>query len=267
MLLVGARLRVGGRRLRALAAGDSAAVERFVQSDSALRLAEARRDARDDAENIREAGARVVAFGDADYPAGLRELADPPAFLVVRGTLPRGGVAVIGSRDAQPRACAFAHDVVRALNVPLVSGLAHGIDAAAHAGALASGLPQVAYVGTGIARTSPPDHAALADAIVAAGGAIATEYLPRAAASSWTLRRRDRLQAAHAHAVLLVTSDVEGGAMHAMAAAFALGRPRFVCNASDVAAGTGNRRVIESAATVVPWDADAAAHLIAATLS
>jgi DNA processing protein len=262
MLLAAARLRVGGRRLRALASGDTDAVARFVQGDSALRLAEARRDARLDLARLRAVGARLVAFADPHYPAGLRELRDPPAFLAVRGVLPVGGIAVVGSRDAHPRALAFARDIVRRLGKPLVSGLARGVDAAAHGAALDGGLAQVAYVGTGIAQTYPPEHAALAEAIVAGGGALASESFPDAAVSSWALHRRDRLQAGHAAAVLLVTSEMDGGAMIAMEAARVLGRPCFACVPDDIAAGAGNRFVVDRSARGVPWDADAAALLI-----
>lgn len=203
---------------------------------------------------------RRVALGDPDYPAGLRDLDDPPAVLSVRGVLPRGGIAVIGARDASAGACAFAAALVVALGRPLVSGLARGIDAAAHRAALAAGLAQVAYIGTGIARMFPPEHAELAAAIVSSGGALATELDPEVEASDWTLMRRDRLQAAHAEAVVLVESDAAGGAMHTLAFARACGRARFAL----VSDAPGNRQALADGATALPWDVAAAARRIRA---
>jgi len=257
-LLAGARLRIGGRRLRALAVGDAAGVREFVNSDSARRLAEARRDARGDAELLVRLGARLIALGDPAYPPGLRDLPAPPAFLCVRGVLPGGGVAIVGARDAGAESCRFAYELAFALGRPVVSGLALGIDAAAHRGALAAGVGQVAYVGTGIARTYPPEHAGLADEIVAGGGAVASERLPEDEVTRWALTQRDRLQAAHAAAVVLVQSDVGGGAMHAVRVARELRRPRFACDV-DI---SGNRAALaDGAIPLGPKVADAVAAI------
>ncbi|MFN2459246.1 MAG: DNA-processing protein DprA, partial [Candidatus Velthaea sp.] len=147
VLLAAARLRIGGRRLRALALGDAQAVRGFVQSDSALRLAEARRDARADGALLERCGARIVTLADDDYPAGLRDLTGPPAFLCVRGMLPRGGIAIVGARNASADAADFAYELARRLDTPLVSGLARGVDAAAHRGALAAGAHDGRAVG------------------------------------------------------------------------------------------------------------------------
>ncbi len=263
MLLAAARLRVGGRRLRALATGDGAGVRAFINSDSALRLTEARRDARRDAATLERVGARVIALGDAAYPAGLRELAAPPAFLCARGIMPLGGVAIVGSRDATDAGCRFAFDLARALDCAVVSGLARGIDAAAHRGALAGGRPQIAYVATGVAQTYPPEHAELAEQIVAGGGAIASERLPDETAAAWAFVRRDRLQAAHAAAVVLVESDAGGGAMHTLRFARELGRPRFALRGEQ----TGNTLAVATGATPLPADIAAAVTAITTRLS
>jgi DNA processing protein len=253
---------MGGRRLRALAAGDSAAVREFISADSALRLTEARRDARADAATLERLSARVVASSDPEYPAGLHELRSPPAFLCVRGRLPVGGIAIVGARDASAEACRFAFDLARALGRPVVSGLALGVDAAAHRGALAGEVAQVAYIGTGIAQTYPPEHAALAEEIVASGGAIASERLPEDGVTRWALTQRDRLQAAHAAAVVLIESEVGGGAMHALRFARELGRARFACDRPT----TGNRAALAEGAAALPADIAAAVAAIIARL-
>ncbi len=243
--------------MRALARGDADSVRDYVQNDSARRLAEARRDARADLATLARLGARVVSLIDEAYPAGLRDLIDPPAFLCVRGTLPRAGIAIVGGRDASERACAYVAALVCALGQPVVSGLAHGIDAAAHRAALVAGLSQIAYVGTGLARTYPSDHVELAEA-VAAAGALASERLPDDAVTRWSLVRRDRLQAAHARAVVLIESADDGGAMHTLAFARASRRPCFAldCDAS------GNRRAIAEGALPLSWNPVSAARRI-----
>jgi DNA processing protein len=262
VLLAAARLRIGGRRLRALATGDGAAVRAFVSADSALRLSEARRDARADLATLERFSARLIALGDPAYPPGLRELKSAPAFLCVRGNLPDRGIAIVGARDAGEAACRFAFELARALGRAVVSGLARGIDAAAHRGALAAGLAQVAYVGTGIARTFPPEHAALAEEIVAGGGSIASERLPDEEVSRWALVQRDRLQAAHAAGVVLVESELGGGAMHTLRFARELGRPCFV---RDVPAG-GNQAAIAAGALALDADVATAVRAIVTRL-
>src|SRR5579863_2342425 len=94
--------------------------------------------------------------------------------LYLRGRLAEGGVAVIGSRTPPPQAAQFAYDLAFRLGLPIIAGLAPGIDAAAHRGALAAGIPTVAFVGYGFGCTDPPEHAGLEAAIITAGGAVAT---------------------------------------------------------------------------------------------
>jgi DNA processing protein len=262
-LLAAWRLRVPSRALRPLARGDHGPLRVWLGAESALRLAEARRDAYLDLATLERLGARLVTPDDDDWPAGFSDLRDPPAFLAVRGPLPAGGIAIAGARDADRRACTFAHDLALRLARPVISGLARGIDAAAHRGALAAGLPTVAYVGTGLARTSPPEHAELAEAILAGGGAVAAERPPEDGATRWSLVRRDRLQAAHARALVLVASEADGGAMHTVAFARACGRPVFALDAD----ASGNREALASGALRLPWDVDAAASHILAVAS
>jgi DNA processing protein len=263
VLLAAALLRVPARRLRALALGDDAALRDWIANESATRLAEARRDARAAFARLEALGARVVSLAAPDYPPGLRELADPPAFLCVRGTLPRvpwrAGTAIVGTRTPDPAGLAAARTLGANLSGPVVSGLALGVDAAAHEGALDAGTPTFAYVGTGLGTTYPPEHADLEERIVAAGGAILSESLPGEPVTRWSLARRDRLQAAHAAALVLVQSEADGGAMHAVAAAKKLDRPRFAFEPPGGAAAAGadyagNARALADGAIALPWD-------------
>jgi DNA processing protein len=119
---------------------------------------------------------RIVALGDPDYPARLKEIHDPPARLYVDGWLPTEPmIAIVGSRRATPYGRRTAHRLARELSdagVVVVSGLARGVDAAAHRGALEGPTPTVAVMATGLDRIYPPDHAELARAIAAAGAVI-----------------------------------------------------------------------------------------------
>src|SRR5947208_8547963 len=118
----------------------------------------------------------TVALGDAAYPALLREIHDPPGRLYIEGRLPIAPtIAIVGSRRATPYGCRAAHRLARELSsagVVVVSGLARGIDAAAHRGALEASTPTVAVMATGVHRIYPPEHAELARAIARTGALV-----------------------------------------------------------------------------------------------
>lgn len=122
--------------------------------------------------------ARRVWLGDPEYPALLKQIHDPPARIFLKGRLPTEPmIAIVGSRRATPYGQRAAHRLARDLSeagVVVVSGLARGIDAAAHRGALEGGTATVAVMATGFDRIYPPEHAELAQAI-AATGAVITE--------------------------------------------------------------------------------------------
>jgi DNA processing protein len=257
VLLAAAILAVPARRLRALALGDDVALRDWIANESALRLAEARRDARLLAGRLERAGARLIALSARDYPAGLRDLRDPPPFLIVRGVVSpaarASGTAIVGTRNPAAEAARAAYELAGRAAAPIVSGLARGIDAAAHAGALASGCVTIAYVGHGLGATYPPEHTELEERIIDAGGAVLSERLPGESASRWSLLRRDRLQAAHAQRIVLVQSEVDGGAMHAMRFAAQLGRPRFALDPRPDSGFDGNRAAIAGGALPLGW--------------
>jgi DNA processing protein len=172
--------------------------------------------------------ARRIARGDADYPAGLRDLRDAPAALQVRGALPPWGrsVAVVGSRAATPYGLAFARRLagdLAAAGVPVVSGLARGIDAAAHEGALAAGGPTVAVLPGGLDAITPPEHTGLAER-VAGRGALLSEWEGARPANRGMFVRRNRLIAALARVVVVVEAAERSGALSTASAARRLGR-------------------------------------------
>jgi DNA processing protein len=123
----------------------------------------------------------VINLGHEDYPPLLAVIPDPPACIWTRGDrsiLNRVAVAVIGARDATRDGLQIAHDISLDLaraGIVVVSGLARGIDSAAHRGALEGGGKTIAVLGTGIDRVYPPQNDALTEEI-AATGLLVTEF-------------------------------------------------------------------------------------------
>ena len=152
------------------------AVESIVLRD---RHAEAEREL----ERVRALGADVLILDDGTYPALLREIADPPVTLYVRGAwlecLDAPCVAIVGSRRCstygQNVASLLARDLA-ARGVTIISGLARGIDAAAHRGALEAGGRTVGVLGTGVDEVYPRDHKKLAEEMLERGGALVSQF-------------------------------------------------------------------------------------------
>ena len=262
VLLAAAFLHVPGRRLRALARGQERDLHEWVADDNARKVAHARHQAKEALQRLAKIGAHLVTVAEDGYPAGLLDLDDPPAFLCVRGELPAGGLAIVGSRTPPPAAAIFARELAAQCRQPIVSGLAAGVDAAAHHGALDAGAATVAYVGTGLGVTYPPEHRALEEEIVSRGGAVASERLPDEPVTKWALVHRDRLQAAHADATVLIASEIDGGAMQTMRFAKALDRPRFVLDAQGQAEYAGNVQARADGAIALPFDVKGALRVL-----
>ncbi len=142
----------------------------------------ARSAAVDEMQRVAEAGGTVVTLGDAAYPDRLREIYDPPTVLWVRGDvemLSRAGIAVVGTRQPSPYGLGMAEILSRDLanrGLVILSGMARGVDTAAHKGALAAGGKTVAVWGTSIDVIYPKENKRLAEDIVASGGALVSEF-------------------------------------------------------------------------------------------
>lgn len=182
-------------------------------------------------ERLLRLDARVVLAGEDAYPAALHDLPDPPAGLCVRGILPEPAraVAIVGSRAATPyglaRARELAFDLAR-LGVVVVSGLARGIDAAAHRGALDAGGRSVAVVPGGLDPVHPRHHRELAEALCERGGVV-TEHPTRSELHPGDFVRRNRLIAALAAATVVVEAAERSGALSTASVAARLGRMVF----------------------------------------
>lgn len=168
---------------------------------------------------------RTITLADSNYPAALLEIEDPPLMLFAQGraaawnALPsRQTIALVGSRNPTPQgaanARAFAHALAQA-GLTVVSGLAHGVDAAAHTGALevdGTDLATIAVVGTGLDRVYPAHHADLAAAI-ASRGLVLSEYPLGSAPLPAHFPRRNRLIAGLSAGTLVIEAALQSGSL------------------------------------------------------
>ncbi len=178
-----------------------------------------------------DAGVGVALPSSGAFPPALANDIDPPAVVFWRGDLDHLAgmrVAIVGTRRASRYGIDVAHALGKELaasGVAVVSGLALGIDGAAHAGALAaSGAPPIAVVGSGLDRIYPRAHGALWRG-VAEAGVVLSEYPLGAPAAAWQFPARNRLIAALADVVVVVESQARGGAMGTAVEAGRRGRP------------------------------------------
>ncbi len=202
------------------------------------------RAAQRELERAARIGAWLLHDGDPRYPEHWRSFSELPPLLYVRGAWPDGlqswppaAVAVVGSRRASTAAVTFSFDLGNALaraGAVVVSGLAYGVDAAAHEGALAAasaGAPALAVVASGVDRPGPAGNAPLARAILAAGGAVLSEAPIGHTPARGDFPRRNRLVAALARAVVVVAAGEASGAHLTAGHAARFGRDVFVCPA------------------------------------
>lgn len=175
-------------------------------------------------------GMAVVAQSDPAFPALLRAIPDPPPVLFVRGTLPAGpAVAIVGARRATAYGLAAAGRLAFDLalgGVIVTSGLARGIDGAAHQGALDGGGRTVAVLGCGGDMIYPPEHDRLAGAI-AAQGAVVTELPPGAPPLRVHFPRRNRIISGMSLGVVVVEGATDSGALVTVDCALDQGRDVF----------------------------------------
>ncbi|HEX6945656.1 MAG TPA: DNA-processing protein DprA [Casimicrobiaceae bacterium] len=165
-----------------------------------------------------EPGSELVAWDDPDYPRALLELGFAPPVLFFRGRrelLNRPALAIVGSRSASAQGLDNARAFARALSdagLTIVSGLALGVDAAAHEGALAGASATLAVVGTGLDRVYPARHRDLAHAIAERGGLL-SEFVPGTPPRALNFPRRNRLISGLARGVLVVEAALQSGSL------------------------------------------------------
>jgi len=181
---------------------------------------------------LAEADSDLVAWDDPDYPAALLEIPDPPPVLFCRGRrelLGAPAFAIVGSRNATPQGIADAEAFAAALSaagLAIVSGLAAGIDAAAHRGALAARGGTIAVTGTGPDRVYPAANRELARAIADAG-LLLSEFTPGTAALKQNFPRRNRIVSGLARGLLVVEATLSSGSLITARLAAEQGREVF----------------------------------------
>lgn len=195
---------------------------------------------------------RKLAPDDPEYPAGLFDLEEPPPIWVngVFRTAP--GVAVVGTRKCTRYGVGLADSfgaILARVGWSVVSGLARGIDAAAHRGCLAASGHGVAVLGSGIDVCYPAENRPIFESLLGSGGAIVSEYAPGTPPDRWRFPARNRIIAAMAAAVVVVEAHAKGGALITARLAAEIGRPVFVVPGDvDRPASEGCNRLIKDGA-------------------
>jgi DNA processing protein len=175
------------------------------------------RTAEEELQRIRSEGASIVTYSDEDYPERLKQIFDPPPVMWVRGDvklLSRYSIAVVGTRHPTPYGSGMAEMLSRDLSLRgliILSGMARGVDTAAHKGALAAKGPTVAVWGTGIDVIYPKENKKLAEQILLGGGAIVSELPLGTFPAPQNFPRRNRLLSGMSIGVLVVEAGENSG--------------------------------------------------------
>jgi len=203
-------------------------------------------------------GARLVRWTDADYPPNLKQIADPPPYLIARGLLEANDtccVAVVGARAASEAGLRMAQRLGFELathGFVVVSGLARGIDGAAHRGALEAGGRTIAVLGCGIDVAYPPEHRGLADTIVERRGAILSELPLGTAPLPENFPSRNRILSGLALGVVIVEAAEKSGSLITARMALEQDRQVFAVPGSPLSGKTrGSNRLLREGAVLV----------------
>lgn len=202
-----------------------------VTLDTAERLkAQAAADPEKELRRAEKAGVTVLTSLDEGYPALLKQIHDPPIILYMKGSLKEGPAAgIVGTRRATPyglRTASRLAEELSAAGVAVASGLARGIDTAAHQAAVKAGGVTWAALGTGLATIFPQENRWLAERIVAGGGALLSEFPMEAPPYPSNFPRRNRIISGLSLATVVVEGGFESGAL--ITARFALDQGRDV---------------------------------------
>ncbi len=209
-------------------------LERVVAREAAAALKRGPEPARIDAALswLEGEGTRLLSLADPDYPAGLLQIADPPVVLYACGRvelLRQPALAIVGSRNPTPGGVADAAAFAEALSnagLTIVSGLALGIDAAAHRGGLAGAASSIAVLGTGVDRVYPARNRDLAHRLSSAG-LLVSEFALGTPASAQNFPRRNRIISGLARGCLVIEAALRSGSLITARQALEQGREVF----------------------------------------
>jgi len=221
--------------------------------------------------DCRRLGLRILTITDAEYPDRLKNIYDPPILLYVRGTLPafdeEAAIAAVGTRRCTPYGIMAAENLCYAMasqGALIVSGLAEGIDAAAHRGALRAGKATVAVIGGGHDLPYPACNRYLYEDIVAGGGAILSEYPPGTEHKGSHFPVRNRIISGLSLGVLVVEAPKRSGALITAHAAMEQGRDVFaVPGPIDAPASAGPLALLRDGALMAAESWDVLGHYAA----
>jgi DNA processing protein len=223
--------RVGPARVREIArttgsngTGDLLEIARQRTPEMLVKLAEGRQaEIREATARIRENCARhgiaILSIVDKEYPLRLRDIEDAPPIIYVRGSIPAlngPAIAVVGTRQASESGRRAARVIAAYLakrRISVVSGLALGIDAAAHTGALEGGGITVAILAHGLDTIAPTTNKPIAEQLLANGGALVSEHQPGVPPRPAEFARRNRIQSGMSMCSIVVESGATGGAI------------------------------------------------------
>jgi len=222
------------RAAECLRAGDSAprVLQRLADAlwpDDPRRLTELRADAADALAHAERDAIAALAWNDPAYPVALATIVDPPPVIWTRGrvdALSAPAVAIVGSRAASQYALSVAHDLARdvaSCGLVVVSGLARGVDSAAHRGALAASGVTVAVLGSGVDVMYPPEHAPLAKQIDERG-AVISELVPGTRPDPMFFPLRNRIISGLSRAVVVIEAGEKSGSLITARCALEQGR-------------------------------------------
>lgn len=226
------------------------AIDQIITQRNKIRLTELVR-------RLEASQARLIALDDPEYPEALRTLNDAPPLLFMRGNLqPQDGMAlaIVGTRKASRYGRDAAFHIARELarqGITIVSGMALGIDSAAHEGAIAGGGRTIAFMGNGIDRIYPRENIYLAQRIQE-NGAILTELALGTAPIAGNFPRRNRLISGLSSGVLVAEAPEHSGALITAEVALEQGRDVFAIPANIFSdTGRGTNKLIQDGAKLV----------------
>ena len=209
-------------------------------------------------ERIRQFGANIITAESPMYPRQLREIHAPPIVLYIWGDLierDQHAIAVIGSRRTTHYGMESAKKLSYQLayaGLTVISGLARGIDTAAHQGALAAKGRTIAVIGSGLSKLYPPENAALAEKIRSGNGAVVSEFSMEIEPDRQTFPMRNRIISGWSHGILVVEAGLNSGALITVTQALEQGRSVYaVPGQINAPSAQGSNRLIQQGAKLV----------------
>ncbi len=233
-----------------------------AESAQFLFSGKARIDAEQELARTRERGGVIVTYEEEDYPDRLREIFDPPSVLWVLGDvklLSRPAIAVVGTRHPTPYGTGMAEMLARDLasrRMVILSGMARGIDTAAHRGVLAGKGSTVAVWGTGIDVIYPKENKSLAEDILVAGGTIVSEYRLGTFPAPQNFPKRNRILSGISIGVLVVEAGENSGTRVTARCALEQNRDVYAVpgNVTNKNAWGPNTLIKQGAKLVATWE-------------